>query len=205
MSEFIARLPLAGLSPSTGFRSDARFAAAPEVAVEDHPPAPPVPDAEPAEQPLDPLDVAWAEGWSAAMAEARAAAREAQDAAAREGLALSFARLDRELEEELRLRLRDTVAALCESALAPLALDQDALLARIDRAVAMLARADDERVIRLNPEDIRLIAPRLTAEWTVRADPALERGSVRIESPNGGVEDGPVQWRRAIAEALHQC
>jgi flagellar assembly protein FliH len=207
MSEFIARLPLAGLSPSTGFRSDARFAAAPEVAVEDHPPAPPVPDAEPAEQPLDPLDVAWAEGWSAAMAEAeaRAAAREAQDAAAREGLALSFARLDRELEEELRLRLRDTVAALCESALAPLALDHDALLARIERAVAMLARADDERVIRLNPEDMRLIAPRLAAEWTVRADPALERGSVRVESPNGGVEDGPAQWRRAIAEALHQC
>lgn len=211
MSDFVAGLPFAGSAPSTGFRSDARFAAAPEVAVEDHPPAPPVPDsqpgAEPAEEPLDPIDVAWAEGWSAAMAEAeaRAAAREAQDAAAREGLALSFARLDRELEEELRLRLRDTVAALCESALAPLALDQDALLARIDRAVAMLARADDERVIRLNPEDMRLIAPRLTAEWTVRADPALERGSVRIESPNGGVEDGPVQWRRAIAEALHQC
>ena len=207
MSDFVAGLPLSGLAGSTGFRSDARFAAAPEVAVEDHPPAPPVPDPEVPEEPLDPLDVAWAEGWSAAMAEAesRIAAREAEDAAAREGLALSFARLDRELEEELRLRLRDTVAALCESALAPLALDEDALLARIDRAVAMLARADDERVIRLNPEDMRLIAPRLAAEWTVRADPALERGSVRVESPNGGVEDGPVQWRRAIGEALHQC
>lgn len=199
------RLAVTDLAPSTGFRSDVRFTAAPEAEEKLSPP--PVPDPPPDEERLDPLDVAWAEGWSAAMAEAeaRAAAREGEDAAAREGLVLAFARMDRAMEEEMRLRLRDTVAALCESALAPIALDQDALLTRIERAVAMLARADDERVIRLNPEDMRLIAPRLAAEWQVRADPALERGGLRVESANGGVEDGPAQWRRALAEALHQC
>ena len=33
-------------------------------------------------------------------------------------------------------------------------------------------------------------------------DPALERGALGSRAPNGGVEDGPAQWRRAIAEAL---
>ena len=101
--------------------------------------------------------------------------------------------------------LRDTVAALCEAAIAPLALDEDALARRIVTAVSMLARADDERVIRLHPDDLDLVSQRLSAEWQVEPDPTLERGAVRVETATGGVEDGPGQWRRAIAEALHQC
>ena len=69
----------------------------------------------------------------------------------------------------------------------------------------MLSRADDERLIRLHPEDIKLISPRISADWQVQSDATLERGSIRVESAQGGVEDGPEQWRRAIAEALHQC
>ena len=72
-------------------------------------------------------------------------------------------------------------------------------------AVAMLARADDDRMIRLNPDDLALVGPRLSAEWQVQPDPALPRGSLRVETASCGVEDGPDQWRRAIAEALHQC
>jgi len=154
----------------------------------------------------DPVALAYTQGFAAgheqASAEARADAE--AEAAAREGLALAIVKLDAELEEELRLRLRETVAALCEAALAPLALDEDALMHRIDKAVSMLARADDERVIRLNPKDIALLSDRLRAEWEVEGDPALERGSIRVESNNGGVEDGPDTWRRVIAEALQQ-
>lgn len=184
-------------SRSAGFRLDARFAGAPSGA------SLPPPQAEP----VDPAAIAWAEGHAAGLAEARALMAEhaAIDDAAREILALSFSRLDARLQEELRLRLRDTVSALCESALAPLAFDEDALVRRIDKAVSMLARADDERVIRLHPEDLKLVSPRLSAEWQVLPDPTLERGALRVESTNGGVEDGPEQWRRAIAEALHQC
>ena len=198
MSDGFTPLSFTGPGAASGFRGDVRFA---ESAV----PAPPPP--EPAEVPEDPLAIAWTEGYATGVAEARAEA-EAQEAAAahaRHGLALSFARLDRTLEEELRLRLRDTVAALCEQAIAPCALDEDALLRRIDKAVAMLARADDDRVIRLHPEDIALLSPRLPQEWHVLPDAALERGALRVESATGGVEDGPAVWRRAIAEALHQC
>lgn len=182
-----------------GFRTDARFAPLGEA------PPPPAPMPEP--EPADPVALAFAEGFNAGAAEAQAAAaRQAQiDAEARERLGLSFARLDKELADELRLRLRDTVAALCEAAIAPLALDKDMLLSRIEKAVSMLARADDDRVIRLHPDDMAMISDRLLAEWEVQPDPSLERGALRVETSNGGVEDGPEHWRRAIAEALHQC
>ena len=191
-------VPLDAFAGDGAFRPDSRFVAAGRSAAE---PSLPEPD------PEDPLAAAWAEGFAAGTEQARAEAEQAlaADRAAREGLALSFAALDAKLQEELRLRLRDTVAALCEEALRPLALDAEALMRRIDRAVSMLARADDERVICLHPEDLAMIGPQLDDEWHIRPDPALERGALRIESANGGVEDGPEQWRRAIAEALHQC
>jgi flagellar assembly protein FliH len=69
----------------------------------------------------------------------------------------------------------------------------------------MLARIDDERVIRLHPDDLTLVAPRLSGGWEVQPDPALTRGAIRIEARNGGVEDGPEQWRQAIEEVLSRC
>lgn len=192
-SGFHARDALA----SEGFRSDARFVR------EAAPSRPPEPESEP----IDPLTEALEQGFAAgfAEAEAQAHARAEAGAVARDGLSLAFTRLDQQLEEELRQRLRDTVAALCEAAIAPLALDIDALERRIATAVSMLARADDERTIRLNPEDVSLISPRLVAEWKVEPDPALPRGGLRVETATGGVEDGPAQWRAAIAEALARC
>jgi flagellar assembly protein FliH len=194
------RLPFEAFSAAGGFRSDARFASLGGV-------APAEPQRVPEAEPEDPLAIAFAEGYAAGAAEAQAQADERMlaDAAAREGLGLAFSKLDRELEEELRQRLRDTVAALCEAAIAPLALDQDALLRRVERAVSLLARADDERVVRLHPDDIVLLSERFAADWQVVPDRTLERGALRVETANGGVEDGPDLWRREIAEALRQC
>lgn len=194
---------LESLGGSGGFRQNARFTRIAEPAPAPAMTAPAEPEA-PAD---DPVATAYTQGYLAGItaAEDEANERARIEAISRELLTLSFARLDHDLQEELRLRLRDTVAALCEGAIAPLALDADALVRRIEVAVSMLARADDERVIRLHPEDIKLIAPQVAADWQIQADPALERGSIRVESANGGIEDGPAVWRRAIAEALHQC
>ena len=89
--------------------------------------------------------------------------------------------------------------------LAPLAIDEQALLARIDKAVAMLSRNYDERTLRLNPDDMALLSEKLRAEWSAQADPSLPRGTLRVESTEGGIEDGPETWRRAIADALGPC
>ncbi len=166
-----------------GFAVDARFGAAEGAA------------ATPA-----PLGVAWSEGYQQGLHDAQAAA--AGDAQVLARLGPAFARLDAELAEQLRARLIATVAALCETALAPLALDRDALTERVARAAALFVRADDARVIRLNPADLAAIRERLPADWEFRPDPTLAPGALRIETQDGGAEDGPSQWREAIARAL---
>ena len=188
----------AGSPAPAGFRSDSRFALPVRAAAPIEP--------EPV-QIADPVALAWAEGYARGLDDARAEAAEAAAAEteARTALDLSLTRLDAELAESLRQRLQDTVLALCEQTLVPYALDPAALAARVERAVAMFARAEDERVIRLHPDDLALIAERLSADWTVSPDPTLERGALRVESQSGGVEDGPAQWRRALIEAFHAC
>lgn len=194
----MSSLPWAELGGPGGFRCDSRFAP-PQ-------PAPPPVEAEPTE-PADPVALAWDQGYLAGLTEARAEAeREAQEAdAARRQWQVTLGRLDAQMQEELRERLLTTVTALCEAALAPLALDQDALLRRVERACAMLSRADDEKVLRLHPDDLALIGKLLPQDVETKPDSSLERGSLRVETTSGGVEDGPDTWRRALAEALAQC
>ncbi|MDB5726393.1 MAG: hypothetical protein JWQ16_3147 [Novosphingobium sp.] len=192
MSEAFALSPRGG----GGFSRDLRFAAVDGV-----------PRAEPAPDAPDPLAIAFAEGYAAGVAEATAAA-EAEalvDAAARQHLSFSFSRLDADLAEQLRHKLHETVTALSESALQPLALDAGALSRRVECAVAMFVRADDERVIRLHPDDLTLIAGKLPPDWQFIPDATLERGALRVETSSGGIEDGPTQWRAAITEALRLC
>lgn len=189
---------LTGPANEAGFRQDSRFAlAAPQRSAAHAPPA----------EPADPVALAWAEGYAKGVedAEAHAALAMAAEADARTALDFAFARFDSETAETLRQRLQDTVIALCEATLVPYALDVAVLTERVQRAVAMLARADDDRVIRLHPEDLPLVAKRLPKDWKITPDPALERGALRVETQNGGVEDGPAQWRRALAEAFHAC
>ncbi|MBB3861851.1 flagellar assembly protein FliH [Novosphingobium hassiacum] len=159
------------------------------------------------EEPEDPVGNAWAEGYARGMGDAQEAAAQiiAEREAAATKIELSLARLDAAMQADLKDRLRETVEALCEAAIAPAALDPDGLTRRVECAAAMLARVQDERVIRLHPEDLALIAARLPEDWHFEPDATLDRGAVRVEGATGGVEDGPAQWRAAITEALRQC
>ncbi len=189
----MSRLPVAALAARAGFVADLRFAVLNGSAV--------------AADRADPVTEAWVDGHSTGLAEARAEAAErtAADESVRNRLDLSFVRLEDEQAEQLRQKLYLTVEALCRSAIAPLAVDAKALASRIARASAMLARADDDRVLRLHPDDIPMVAGRLPETLEVLPDGTLERGSLRLECSTGGVEDGPAHWRRAISEVLEQC
>ena len=110
---------------------------------------------------------------------------------------LRYAALDRAFadlavveEERLRAALRETVAALCEAALQPLALDPAALAMRVERAAAMLRRAADERHIRLHPDDIALVRASIGTGLTLEPDASLPRGALRIETTEGGMRTG---------------
>lgn len=198
MSEALRVLSLADLGAGpTGFRRDSRFlrTAACEPATL---------QAEPEE---DSESRAFAAGYAQGAADAETAFREALAAqdAARAKLELAFGRLDSDLTRQLEARLRDTVLALCAPLLGDYAADPDALAARVKVAAGMLARAADERVIRLHPEDLALLGARLPEDWHFEPDPALERGALRIEGTAGGVEEGPGTWVSALSDALSSC
>lgn len=155
----------------------------------------------------DPVDDAYARGREEGRAEAMAeiAQQRAEEDSAREAITLAFARFDDESAKALRERLRETVLALCEDAVLPLSLDIEGLARRVETAAALLQRKTDERIIRLHPRDHALVLPLVDPELTLVADANIEQGGLRIDTEDGGVEDGPAQWRQAIAEALSQC
>jgi len=121
------------------------------------------------------------------------------------GLERGLAELACEEGDLVRARLTEVVAALCEDTLRPLALDRDALAERVDRAAKMLARAQDQRRVRLHPDDCELLRPVVGDRLALEPDPSLSRGALRIETEDGGIEDGPEIWARAIREALGLC
>ena len=176
--------------PSTGFQLDGRFGAplAADLSL----------------GALDRGDDAFADGYAKGFAEgsAQAEAKAVADAAARDRVEFALGRLSDAETLRIETRLRETVLALCEQTFAPLTVDPDALTARVDKAAALLRRSVDERLLRLHPADAELLAGRLPEGLRVEPDPALERGELRFETAEGGVEDGPGQWRRALCEAL---
>lgn len=186
----MSSLPEALFAPARGFTPDSRFGAV--LAGEASPAA------------ADPAEAAFAEGYARGFEDAAAQARAQaeKEAAARTRLETAFERLAEAEGLRLEERLRETVLALCEHTLAPLAVDLDALNERISRALNALRRSEDERVLRLHPDDIALLAGRLPERVRIEPDPALDRGGLRVETAEGGLEDGPEQWRRALAEAL---
>ena len=194
----MSSLPLMQAGKPAGFARDARFAA---LFGE-----PSGRQAEAAPKP-DPVTEAYERGYrdGAAMAAEEAERLEREREAARMEIELAFGRLDEEDAALLCDRLRQTVLALCESSVLPLAIDPDGLSARIQRAVSMLQRAQDERVVRLHPDDLELVRNRLPAALQLEPDPSVERGGLRIDTADGGVEDGPGHWRRYLAEAFREC
>ena len=156
---------------------------------------------------IDPLEQAFALGYTqgAQDTEQAASAAKADEDAARSRIELGLGRLDAQRIQEFEQRLRQTVLTLCDAVIGSIAVDPDALTARIGIAAAMLSRAADERIIRLHPEDLALVSACLPDDWHFEPDPALERGALRVEGAAGGVEDGPALWRAALEEALAQC
>lgn len=193
----MSSLPLEVLRRSGGFSRDPRFSR-----VLAHASA-----ATPADPEPDPV----AEAYERGFADGSAQAREAAIAAAAErdmqrgAIELAFAQFDEHSAAELRERLRQTVLALCEETILPVALDAESLAARVGKAVEMLQRAQDERRVLLNPADLALVEDRLPKGVTVEPEPTVERGGLRIETPDGGIEDGPTHWRRILAEAFREC
>lgn len=143
---------------------------------------------------------AFARGKAAGRAEAAA---ETEDRTARHrALRLTFHALDEAALGVLAEDLAATVMTLTEAVIGEAAVDRTGLLTRCAEAARRIGGAAESLVLHLNPDDIALIGPEGLAGWNVVPDPALARGALRIESPEGAVSEGPEEWRRAIAAAV---
>lgn len=176
-----------------GFAPDARFSLTRTA----------VPEPEPIAQTLHDsgeLDAAYAQGLAdgRAAVEAELAARDQ----ARAGLSLALARLDEQLGEELAGRLAQTVMGLCQAMMAPYAVDPAMLQRRCIAAAGMVGEGVIDASLRLHPDDIDLLDRGFASTWHIIPDGALERGTLVFDMAEGAVEDGPAQWRAALAEAL---
>ena len=190
----MSRVAYAALGKRGSFSRDTRYTAPPADAV----PAAPTEDA--AEQ-------AYRAGYEDGQISTRAEC-EAQlqaERAARSAIETAFARFDAESGRHLRERLLETVHALCEEAVLPLALDAEGLARRVEAAASMLQRKHDQRIIHINPDDLELVRDSVAGDLELLPDASVERGGLRVETDDGGVEDGPQQWRRALNEIFDTC
>lgn len=187
----MSSLPPSISAPSSGFMPDGRFSGF--LAGQLTKPAEP-----------DPAEGAFADGYARGFEDGtkQAEAKAALDSVARGRIEQALGRLSDADELRIEAKLRETVLVLCEQTLAPLAADPEAIAMRVNRALGLFRRSEDEKVLRLHPEDIDLLEHRLPDALRVEGDSTLERGELRVETPEGGVEDGPGQWRRALSEAL---
>ena len=69
----------------------------------------------------------------------------------------------------------------------------------------MLQRKHDQRIVHIHPDDLELVRSSVTGDLELVADASVERGGLRVETDDGGVEDGPQPWRRALAEIFDAC
>lgn len=193
----------ASLAEERGFRPDMRFnfsgaaaKLADDIACEDG-----------AEAETDPAEVAFehgfAEGKAAAEAQWGELLKQREDQFAKLVSALEFAA--RSETDLLADRFHQAVTLLCEHAVLPLAIDEEGLARRAKAAANMLRREADDKILKLNPDDAPLVAPLLAPELKVEADPTVERGGLRIDTEDGGVEDGPSLWRQRLIEAIGEC
>ena len=155
----------------------------------------------------DPVADAFQAGMAEGERKARTAAKAQLDelTASRHRIELAFARFDAESARLLQERLNDAVTAICHAIAGEIAIEPDRLAARVERAAAMLRRKHDERIVSLHPADLALVQGRIPAALRLEPDPSLARGHLRVDSEDGGVEDGPEQWRAALSEALGSC
>ena len=189
----MSRIAYAALGRPGSFARDGRYA------------KPQVP-----EEPVETEDVAekaYRAGYEDGQLSARADfdAQLTAERAARSAIELAFSRFDAESERQLRDRMLATVHALCEEAVLPVALDSEGLARRVEAAAAMLQRKHDQRIVHIHPEDLELVKASVPASLELVADGSVERGGLRVETDDGGVEDGPQQWRRALAEIFDSC
>jgi flagellar assembly protein FliH len=109
--------------------------------------------------------------------------------------------LQDEPSEELAQLIAETVERLVRQIVDNAAIDAAWLQAQAETAAAMVAEADKARTLWVNPADAVLLADAPIA-LPIEADPAMARGTVRIETSAGWIEHGRAVYLGELRAAL---
>ena len=145
-------------------------------------------DAVPVDMAAQVEEIAYARG----VAEGRRTV-EAEFAAERHAvaeMAESLQSLNPEPTLPLALLLAETVDRLVKEIVGEVDIDGLTLLTRAKAAAALIGEATQPTRLRAHPDDAALLAE-AELDVIVEADAALPRGTVRIETADGWIEDGP--------------
>ncbi len=103
--------------------------------------------------------------------------------------------------EELAQLIGTTVAALVGQIVGDFEPDADWLQSKIRKASDLISDCDKAQKIWMHPDDIALLSAD-TVEYDLCADPAAERGSIRIACSDGWVEDSNSLYLEKLSEEL---
>jgi len=99
-------------------------------------------------------------------------------------------------------QLRQTVLHLVSKLVGEIGIAPDVLAGRIAAAVDLLSDSAESALLRLNPDDVPLVAGKLPTTIFPVGDPHIARGGFVIESASTIVEDGPDLWLEQLAQAI---
>lgn len=150
---------------------------------------------------IDPVEQfradAFAEGFAAGSRVTRESLEE--EAHARERLAEAIAQLAPAQSGALSTMLSQAVLHIVTQIVGTAPVDVDLLRARVEAVAAFIEAEQDKACLRVHPDDIPLLEG-FALGTPLEPDAGLTRGSVRLETGDGWIEDGPdVQLARLRA------
>ncbi len=106
-----------------------------------------------------------------------------------------------EPSEELAVLIGETVERLVSEIVGTAAVDRDWLTLQAKRATSLVAECDAARTMWLHPDDVALI-DNAAIGLMIMADPAAERGSIRIDCSAGWIEHGTALYLEDLRTEL---
>lgn len=106
-----------------------------------------------------------------------------------------------EPSEELAQMIAETVERLVRQIVAEAPIDADWLKGQAEAAAALVAECDKARTLWVHPHDAALLMD-CALTLPVEADPAMVRGTVRVETSAGWIEHGRAVYLNELRAAL---
>ena len=127
----------------------------------------------------------------------------AEERAAIAQLAASLEVLKPQPSQALAMLLSETVERLVRQIMGTVEIDRDTLLDRAQKAAELIGEEAGPMRMRLHPDDLELLS-NASIDTPLLADNSLLRGTIRFETDEGWIEDGPEARLERLRAALDQ-